>query len=153
MRPTLAPLLPVSFAQQQPSQFDLIKTSTAGGLRRVALFSSATLHTVNTRPTTATRKTLQVYYGHASRPAMSHDYDSLMPPQFFRCVSLDLSERSKAASRPQRRLGRSDSPDPHTRAFYGNLNERTRDYLAKGRVPIGEERPESGPVYDDVDYR
>ena len=59
-------------------------------LRRVALFSSATLHTVNTRPTTATRKTLQVYYGHASRPAMSHDYDSLMPPQFFRCVSWSL---------------------------------------------------------------
>ena len=50
-------------------------------------------------------------------------------------------------------MGRSDSPDPETRAFYGNLNERTRDYLAKGSVPIGEERPESGPVYDDVDYR
>ena len=74
----------------------------------MALFSSATLHTVNTRPTTATRKTLQVYYGHASRPAMSHDYDSLMPPQFFRCVSfgplraVESSLKTPAPVGPQR---------------------------------------------------
>jgi hypothetical protein len=41
-----------------------------------------------------------------------------------------------------------DAADPATRAFYGNLNERTRRYMAEGRVPLGNDRPTSGPDYE-----
>jgi hypothetical protein len=92
----------------------------------IALFSSATVHTVTTRPTLSTRKSVQIYYGFAHERPMSHDYDSLLPPAFWR-----------------------DAPDLETRRFYGNLNDRTRDYVRSGSVPIGNERPISGPDYGD----
>jgi ectoine hydroxylase-related dioxygenase (phytanoyl-CoA dioxygenase family) len=70
-----------------------------------ALFNVSLLHTATTRPTQATRKTVQVYYGHRDRPYLAND--SAIPATFWR-----------------------DSPDPETRAFYGVLNERTRLFMA-----------------------
>jgi hypothetical protein len=62
-------------------------------------------HTATVRPTTHERKTLQTYYGHRSGPVLSHY--STFPARLWR-----------------------DHPDPEVRAFYGNLNEKSRLYAA-----------------------
>ncbi|MBI4553303.1 MAG: hypothetical protein HY710_13655, partial [Candidatus Latescibacteria bacterium] len=69
------------------------------------LFNLSVLHTATVRPTQHERKTLQVYYGHRSGPVLSHY--SLVPTRFWR-----------------------DHPDPDIRAFYGNLNDKSRVYAA-----------------------
>lgn len=69
------------------------------------LFNLSVLHTATVRPTQHERKTLQVYYGHRSGPVLSHY--SLVPTRFWR-----------------------DHPDPDVRAFYGNLNDKSRVYAA-----------------------
>ncbi len=70
-----------------------------------ALFNVAVLHTATTRPTNATRKTVQVYYGHRNRPPLAND--SGIPATLWR-----------------------EHKDEETRDFYGVLNERTRVYMA-----------------------
>ena len=76
------------------------------------LFNVSVLHTATTRPTTAERKTVQVYYGHPSRKYLSED--SLMPPALWR-----------------------DHPDAGVREFYGVHNAKTREYVDRvGAGPI-----------------
>ncbi|MCE2403498.1 hypothetical protein J4G08_21860 [Candidatus Poribacteria bacterium] len=70
------------------------------------LFNIGVLHTATTRPTPAERKTVQVYYGHPNRRYLSED--SIIPVELWR-----------------------DHPDPEARAFYGVLNNKTRDYLER----------------------
>ena len=70
-----------------------------------ALFNVALLHTATTRPTKATRKTAQIYYGHRGRAPLAND--SGIPATFWR-----------------------DHENPETRAFYGALNERTKVFMA-----------------------
>ena len=70
-----------------------------------ALFNVAVLHTATTRPTSAERRTVQIYYGHRDRAPLAND--SSIPAAFWR-----------------------ESADAETRAFYGVLNERTKAYLA-----------------------
>jgi len=65
----------------------------------------AVLHTATTRPTTAERRTVQIYYGHRDRAPLAND--SSIPAAFWR-----------------------DSADEETRGFYGVLNERTKKYMA-----------------------
>ena len=65
----------------------------------------AVMHTVTTRPTTAERRTVQIYYGHRNRAPLAND--SSIPGAFWR-----------------------DSGDEETRGFYGVLNERTKLYMA-----------------------
>lgn len=68
-----------------------------------ALFNVALFHTATTRPTQTERKTVQIYYGHQDRAPLAND--SGIPTPF------------------------SDHPtDAEMRAFYGNLNKRTRLY-------------------------
>jgi ectoine hydroxylase-related dioxygenase (phytanoyl-CoA dioxygenase family) len=69
------------------------------------LFNVAALHTATVRVTQAERKSVQIYYGHPTRPYLSND--SVIPATFWR-----------------------DHPDDAVRRFYGNLNDRTRLYLA-----------------------
>ena len=69
------------------------------------LFNVSLRHTATVRPTQRERKTAQIYYGHRDRTYLSED--SVIPTAFWR-----------------------DHTDPDVRAFYGNLNERTRVYLA-----------------------
>ena len=71
----------------------------------VVLFNVSLLHTATRRRTTAERKSIQIYYGHRARPHLSDD--STIPAALFR-----------------------DHTDPEVRAFYGNLNRKTRLYLA-----------------------
>lgn len=66
-----------------------------------ALFNVSVLHTATTRPTEATRKSVQIYYGHRDRAPLAND--SAIPATLWR-----------------------DDPDAETRAFYGVLNDRTR---------------------------
>ena len=66
-----------------------------------ALFNVSVLHTATTRPTDATRKTVQIYYGHRDRAPLAND--SAIPATLWR-----------------------DHSDSETRAFYGVLNERTQ---------------------------
>ena len=70
-----------------------------------ALFNVAVLHTATTRPTTAERRTVQIYYGHRDRAPLAND--SSIPAAFWR-----------------------DGADEETRGFYGVLNERTKKYMA-----------------------
>ena len=69
------------------------------------LFNISVLHTATVRVTEKERKPVQVYYGHRDRPALSND--SSIPATLWR-----------------------DHADAETRAFYGNLNDKTRKYLA-----------------------
>jgi len=69
------------------------------------LFNVSALHTATVRVTHAERKSVQIYYGHLSRPYLSND--SVIPATFWR-----------------------DHPDASVRRFYGNLNDKTRLYLA-----------------------
>ena len=77
---------------------------------QIGLFNSAILHTATTRPTDSTRKSVQIYYGHLDKPYLAND--SVIPPIFWR-----------------------DHPDPETRRFYGNLNERTRTFMRAFPAP------------------
>lgn len=84
------------------------------------LFNVSVLHTATVLPTRRERKTVQVYYGHRKRPYLSDD--SLVPPRFWR-----------------------DHSDPKVRAFYGNLNDKTRTYTAALSQPSpGAPTSESG---------
>ena len=69
-----------------------------------ALFNVAVLHTATTRPTRATRKTAQIYYGHRGHAPLAND--SAIPATLWR-----------------------DHADPETRAFYGVLNDRTKIFV------------------------
>ncbi len=69
-----------------------------------ALFNVAVLHTATTRPTRATRKTAQIYYGHRGHAPLAND--SAIPATLWR-----------------------DHADPETRAFYGVLNDRTKIFM------------------------
>ena len=70
------------------------------------LFNVSVLHTATTRVTPVERKTVQIYYGHRSRPFLSND--SIMPPDF----SINQA-------------------DAEIRAFYGVWNDKTRTYLER----------------------
>ena len=76
-----------------------------GSAGTVMLFNIAVPHTATVRVTQRERKTVQAYYGHRSRPYLSDC--SVIPPRFWR-----------------------HDPDPEVRAFYGNLNNTTRAFLA-----------------------
>lgn len=68
------------------------------------LFNIAVLHAATVRVTDCERKSVQVYYGHRDRPPLSND--SVIPATLWR------------------------DGDEETRAFYGNLNDKTKRYLA-----------------------
>ena len=92
-------------------QHDKEKQLAAGGIvdlhgkaGTAVLFNIAVLHSASVRVTQQERKTVQVYCGHRQRPPLSND--STIPATLWR-----------------------DSNDAETRAFYGNLNEKTRRYL------------------------
>jgi hypothetical protein len=70
------------------------------------LFNVSVLHTATVRVTQKVRKTVQVYYGHRNRKHLSED--SLIPTALWR-----------------------EHPDPEVRAFYGVLNNKTREYLER----------------------
>lgn len=67
------------------------------------LFNISVLHTATVRQTQVERKSVQTYYGHPHREFLSND--SLIPASFWR-----------------------DHSDAEVRAFYGVLNEKTREY-------------------------
>jgi len=71
----------------------------------VALFNLSVMHTATVRPTMKERKTVQTYYGFQSGPSLSHH--TTIPARLWR-----------------------DHPDPEVRAFYGNLNDKSRLYAA-----------------------
>jgi hypothetical protein len=68
----------------------------------VCLFNVAVLHSATTRPTTADRKTLQIYYGHRDHAPLAND--SVIPPLLWQ------------------------HGDEETQAFYSNLNDVSRLY-------------------------
>ncbi len=70
------------------------------------LFNVSVLHTATVRVTQKIRKTVQVYYGHRNQKHLSED--SLIPTALWR-----------------------EHPDPEVRAFYGVLNNKTREYLER----------------------
>ncbi len=76
----------------------------------VCLFNVAVLHTATTRPTTAERKTLQIYYGHRDRAPLAND--SVIPPLLWQ------------------------HGDDETRAFYGNLNDVSRLYAQSFGIDV-----------------
>ena len=71
----------------------------------VALFNLSVMHTATVRPTARERKTVQTYYGLQSGPVLSHH--TTIPTRFWR-----------------------DHPDSKVRAFYGNLNDKSKLYAA-----------------------
>jgi len=94
---------------EQPILTDNDEQMTRGGCvdihgkaGTVCLFNVAVLHTATTRPTSAERKTMQIYYGHRDRAPLAND--SVIPPLFWQ------------------------HGDDETRAFYGNLNDVSRLY-------------------------
>ena len=74
----------------------------------IILFNLSVLHTATLRPSERERKSVQIYYGPRSGPILSH----------FTTVPI--------------RLWR-DHSDPDIRAFYGNLNRKTRLFAAAFR--------------------
>ncbi len=70
------------------------------------LFNISVLHTATVRKTQEERKSVQTYYGHRHREFLSND--SLIPASFWRNHS-----------------------DAKVRAFYGVLNDRTREHYEK----------------------
>ena len=84
-------------------------TNLHGAAGTVALFNYSALHSATRRTSEEERLTVQIYYGLRSRPYLSEC--SVVPPGLWR-----------------------DHPDSEVRAFYGNLNRKTRD-LAKAFVP------------------
>ncbi|MCX5661384.1 MAG: phytanoyl-CoA dioxygenase family protein [Planctomycetota bacterium] len=79
------------------------------------LFNISAFHTATVRKTKTERKTVQIYYGHRDRPALSND--SAIPATLWR-----------------------SSPDPETRGFYGNINLKTRLLAGAFDAPVGAER-------------
>lgn len=75
-----------------------------GAAGTCALFNVALFHTATTRPTASERKSVQIYFGHQNRAPLAND--SGIP------TSLSMH-----------------SLDEATRAFYGNLNERSRLFM------------------------
>ena len=71
----------------------------------VVLFNVSVLHTATVRKTDQERKTVQIYYGHQTRPYLSNC--TVIPESFWR-----------------------DHEDVKVREFYGVLNRKTRRYLA-----------------------
>ncbi len=69
----------------------------------IVFFNLSVLHTATVRRTDEERKTIQTYYGRQSGPTLSHY--SLVPTSLWR-----------------------DHPDPQVRAFYGDLNDKSRRY-------------------------
>ena len=69
-----------------------------------ALFNVALFHTASTRPTKHERKSVQIYYGHANRAPLANDSG----------IPTSLSRHPE---------------NEETRAFYGNLNERSKLYM------------------------
>ena len=67
------------------------------------LFNISALHTATVRQTQEERKSVQTYYGHPHREFLSND--SLIPASFWR-----------------------DHSDAEVRAFYGVLNDKTREF-------------------------
>lgn len=67
------------------------------------LFNISALHTATVRQTQRERKSVQTYYGHPHREFLSND--SLIPANFWR-----------------------DHSNAEVRAFYGVLNDKTREY-------------------------
>ena len=67
------------------------------------LFNISVLHTATVRKTQTERKSVQTYYGHRHREFLSND--SLIPASFWR-----------------------DHSDMEVRAFYGVLNDKTREF-------------------------
>lgn len=76
-----------------------------GAAGTAILFNASALHTATVRVTNQERKTVQIYYGHRHRSYLSND--SVIPAKFWR-----------------------HHPDSEVRAFYGNLNDKTRIYHA-----------------------
>jgi hypothetical protein len=102
----------ISPEQADGEQRDQQEQLTEGGIvdlhgpaGTAILFNIAVLHTATVRVTQQERKSVQVYYGHRHRPVLSND--STIPATLWR-----------------------DDSEAETRAFYGNLNEKTRRYLA-----------------------
>ncbi|CAE8614771.1 unnamed protein product, partial [Polarella glacialis] len=87
-----------------------------GAAGTVLLYNAAVLHTATTRATDVERLTVQIYYGHRHRAPLADD--SAIPPAFWR-----------------------DSADAETRAFYGNLNERTRVLMRAFAAPPDADGP------------
>lgn len=82
------------------------------------LFNVSVLHTATTRPTSQERKTVQIYYGHQAGRFLSND--SVIPTRLWR-----------------------DHPETEVRAFYGNLNPKSRVYAAAfgDETVLEEKRP------------
>jgi hypothetical protein len=98
---------PENLGEQQLDQEEQLKEGGIVDLHGPAgtaiLFNISVLHTATVRQTQRERRTVQVYYGHRARPYLSDD--SAVPASLWR-----------------------DHPDAETRAFYGNLNVKTRRY-------------------------
>ncbi|MBT5876702.1 MAG: hypothetical protein HOH43_24975 [Candidatus Latescibacteria bacterium] len=77
-----------------------------GAAGTAVLFNLSVLHTANVRQTDFERKTVQTYYGPRSGPILSHY--SLVPTELWR-----------------------DHPNTEVRAFYGNLNDKSKRYAAR----------------------
>jgi len=84
------------------------------------LWNASLLHGLTVKPTGRERKTVQIYYGHRHRPYLSNQ--SIIPATLWR-----------------------NYPDLEVRDFYGNLNDRTRIYMAAAGVEATPSFPMSGP--------
>lgn len=82
------------------------------------LWNASLLHGLTVKSTQQERKTVQIYYGHRNRPYLSNQ--SVIPATLWR-----------------------DHPDPETKQFYGNLNDRTRIYMAAAGLTAIPEFPMS----------
>ena len=92
------------------------------------LFNVSLLHTATVRVTRNERKTVQIYYGHRHRKFLSND--SLIPTDLWR-----------------------DQPDPEVRAFYGVLNDKTREYLERTATKERLSTQEMGEILDEIDRK
>ena len=92
------------------------------------LFNVSVLHTATTRVTQKERKTVQIYYGHQHRRYLSED--SLIPTALWR-----------------------DHPDPEVRAFYGVLNNKTREYLERTASKADLSFQEKAEILDEIDRK
>jgi hypothetical protein len=81
-------------------------TDLHGAAGSAFLFNVSVLHTATVRPTRSVRKSVQVYYGHRNRPALSED--SVVPPSLWR-----------------------DHSDAEVRAFYNVLGGKSQKYAER----------------------
>jgi len=91
------------------------------------LFNVSVLHTATVRVTQKERKTAQIYYGHRNRQFLSND--SLIPTDLWR-----------------------DHPEDEVRAFYGVLNDKTRQYLEKTATKEAHSLQEMAEILYEIDY-